>query len=728
MNTGRYFAVDLESSRIGEGLVSFDYIDVPAYFGEEVYISPKYPISVTLSSKNVKFLLHYCAYRKDGEYYYDIASLGNDTSGIELSHLEECILELPCGTSDPALLSSIIKHLYNTILPKSSPNGSNLLYRCLEDRYPSSQSDSSKGDLRSSYYDVLISRDRDDITYSTLKVWGLTSENNASQIFNLKQGEHYVRFLRKLLLDFMFDMMHSDVFQNSRYFDDVKQGLLSDFFFSAIIKKSEYYYWRAHVEKYVTSKSEMSKEVLRVLYIDSLDKAEQDWIDTISSPLAEKHFIEYGEWYDRNPEVERTSIPLLSKIKQTLQEIRMDNEQNKKITILNTWFVCPEIEMRRVAFELEGLDKCTTNIMRAFITEGLEQGTTDLNNRSKTISRWFYSRYDFYDAFRIHFWNNFSRGFFVVLSLILVYFIYLLGNSNLYFESWIANCLCGCTVFAILSSVYIIKTIKTKSEYNSHVDNSSHGLDCLWKKIYLKRKAEVFFAVATLMLFAFCPYGWVKWPAFIWGSLIMIKYIGSNLHLLLPRLIAAICTAWFTIALSEDLYRAFFDQGCSPVTIILLGMVVFVFVYYEINKVVPYKSAFLKCSRAIGLMIISYTISFVIGLLLINFTGELFLERCGFISDYYNDYVLLNSSYTDCSHIDSLSAQNVLDSLKNTVLNGHAHPSIIEFEFIHKNISILDKGYAVFILRDFLIQFAFIAMFIGIFIQMIFEEKNITES
>ena len=32
-----------------------------------------------------------------------------------------------------------------------------------------------------------------------------------------------------------------------------------------------------------------------------------------------------------------------------------------------------------------------------------------------------------------------------------------------------------------------------------------------------------------------------------------------------------------------------------------------------------------------------------------------------------------------------------------------------------------------FILRDFLIQFAFVAMFIGIFIQMLFEEKSITE-
>lgn len=472
----------------------------------------------------------------------------------------------------------------------------------------------------------------------------------------------------------------------------------------------------------------MSKDVLRVLYIDSLDKAEQEWVDTISSPLAEKHFIRYREWYDKNPDIENMSIPFLSKIRHKWEGIRIDNEQNNSVKIEDTWFVCPEIEMRRVAFELEGLDKCTTNIMRTFITEDLEKRTTDLNSRARTISRWFYKRYDFHDAFRIHFWNNFSKCFFFGLFAILVYCIHLLGHSDLYFDSWLTNCLCFGAGFAILSTIYVIKTLKVNAEYKSNKDDGRNGLDYLSKKIYHKRKAEIFFATLTLIIFAFCPYGWVKWPAFIWGALIIFKYIGSNLHLLLPRLIAAICTAWFTIALSEDLYRAFFDQCCSPVTIVLLGIVVFIFVYYEINKVVPYKSPLLKCSRAIGLMIISYTISFVIGLLLINFTGELFMERCGYMADYYEDYIYPDSTETDLDFIDTMSDQAKVDSLKNKVLNGHTHPSIIAFEFISENLSIFKQGYTIFVLRDFLIQFAFVAMFIGIFIQMIFEEKNITES
>ena len=46
----------------------------------------------------------------------------------------------------------------------------------------------------------------------------------------------------------------------------------------------------------------------------------------------------------------------------------------------------------------------------------------------------------------------------------------------------------------------------------------------------------------------------------------------------------------------------------------------------------------------------------------------------------------------------------------------------------HPIVTTWQLGYSqFFILRDFLIQFAFVAMFIGIFINMLFEEKSLTE-
>lgn len=46
---------------------------------------------------------------------------------------------------------------------------------------------------------------------------------------------------------------------------------------------------------------------------------------------------------------------------------------------------------------------------------------------------------------------------------------------------------------------------------------------------------------------------------------------------------------------------------------------------------------------------------------------------------------------------------------------------------VAKIIPLFEGNYKLFLLHDFLIQFAVIAMFIGVFIQMIFEEKNVTE-
>ena len=54
-----------------------------------------------------------------------------------------------------------------------------------------------------------------------------------------------------------------------------------------------------------------------------------------------------------------------------------------------------------------------------------------------------------------------------------------------------------------------------------------------------------------------------------------------------------------------------------------------------------------------------------------------------------------------------------------------------EFTVINSEVYEQDSPYGVYkflVLRNFLIQFALLAMFIGVFLQMSFEEKNITES
>lgn len=51
-------------------------------------------------------------------------------------------------------------------------------------------------------------------------------------------------FVRKLFLDFLFDLEHSDVFENIALYDDIYIKLHKNFLFNAIANKAEYYYQR----------------------------------------------------------------------------------------------------------------------------------------------------------------------------------------------------------------------------------------------------------------------------------------------------------------------------------------------------------------------------------------------------------------------------------------------------------------------------------------------------
>ena len=140
------------------------------------------------------------------------------------------------------------------------------------------------------------------------------------------------------------------------------------------------------------------------------------------------------------------------------------------------------------------------------------------------------------------------------------------------------------------------------------------------------------------------------------------------------------------------------------------------------------------------MIIIGYMISLIVGLFIINFTGERFLERSGVLTDFYKNYVdkpaaqqvghqkyniIYNSKDTTYS-TDAKTDADRLENLKNvhivssTYKKGGKTPN-------HPIVTSAGFNGKYFIMRDFLIQFAFVAMFIGIFIQMLFEEKSITE-
>ena len=57
------------------------------------------------------------------------------------------------------------------------------------------------------------------------------------------------KFLRKLLLDFMFDLEHTDVFKNAANYEEFAIKLRGNFFFVALMSKANFYYYRAVLQE-----------------------------------------------------------------------------------------------------------------------------------------------------------------------------------------------------------------------------------------------------------------------------------------------------------------------------------------------------------------------------------------------------------------------------------------------------------------------------------------------
>ncbi len=684
MNSGSFFRLYLENSKVVEGVTYFEYIDLPDLDAGQDGL--RYPIKMAITQDRVLFLVHYF----------------QDESWPP--HTEEVILDLPFSVSNTEALSSIIKRIYNTVFPLND-----YLQKLLERRYDletnTNLDDEKEKEIIKKYQNIQKSQIYDD-SYTSLYIWGLKNHENekwfqlkdAPQVDNVPKNEKsdnkhkkkppFNKFLRKLLLDFMFDLMHSDVFESSKYYTRMRDGLMSDFFFSSIIKKCEFYYYRQLIRnRYNDIKKDENTNFIRKIYAEKLNEAEVAWTDVIMSPLAEKHFSYIPEWYE--------------------DKGTWNRQQGFRVS--ESWFVDPEEEMSRVLFpmtkidekskptvylnsyelsKLVGVDKKNNRSLLSKLF-GNDQKRKALLARNTRISQWFYRRFDFDDALRLHvfkWWNVVLVSFLLTLCILvnIPCLEFLQCPSNLAISISIAG---GCSLTAAIILAIGLRRIR--------IDESFNTID--YRLVYERRKREIGRAIfialflGTIAFFLFflksTSKGWavikILTPLIL---LIMVSITPfkrprfENIHLVLPRLVASITTAWIMIVIGNDMVKEFIAW---PLWIIL-SLVVFVFILYENNKSIRSIKTWRKMWRAFELIVISYSIALVVGALAINILSP------GILQDY--------------------------------------HPYISESVLPYQwHLLKGDRNLSLDIYPKFLTQFSFLAMFIGVFIQMIFEEKNITE-
>lgn len=737
MNSGSFFRLDLESSKIENGAAFYEYMDMPDF--SHGMDKLKYPIRVSISSDSVLFFIHYIE-----EYNRLDSPKEREEEFSKPHHAEEVILRLPFNSPDPEALSSIIKRVYTTSFPVSI-----YLKQVLFNRYIKKYEEGDESQYKQ-LQDAEVNLD----SYSSLYVWGLLNNKRiviSKRVNSDCANSEITMFLRKLLLDFMFDLMHSGVFESSKYYSQMREGLMNDFFFSSIVKKSEYYYYRrlvrtrfsainddcnyilasdkkksllldeankketvlqrrlAKTEETIKTLKQRAnhnrtvcdkvliffnkrrdilqdslrtakecihshvstdqsintiKNYLKNLYAERLDAAEAIWIETIMNPMAEKHFSFSPEWYeDQCPQVKH-------------------NEYTFRIS--ESWFVNPEEEMNRIVFPLTKPGASDTLYLNSFELSQFIGSKNDsaVKKRNTIISQWYYRRFDFKDTFRLHFFHGWNDAFFITLLLISI----VLTSCPCVWASTRSISIIPALLSFTCLCAYIGFTINAfKKRWSCRIDDVFINIRRRRESIRVFRLFVIFLCFWSVLFF----YESSIWVAISVGVLSFISLLllvfkrkscsGDSLHLFLPRLVASITTAWIMLVIGNDLVK----EHISPPLCVIISTIVFVFILYEINKSLPSISKKGIVLRSLELMLISFSIALIVGIFAID--------------------VLSPAWETDA-------------------INYNIPYNPTPWRFLSK-----EDGFSVLVFPPYLIQFSFLAMFIGVFIQMIFEEKKITE-
>ena len=686
------------------------------------------------------------------------------------------------------------------------------------------------------------------VSYSTLWLMDLYKDNHFDLYDEASEGSNQVtKFLRKLLLDFMFDLKHSSVFNTSPNYDRMYSGLMSNYYFSALMHKCEFYYYREltirAVEENLVKKTD---DQLVLLYAKELFDAEELWAADIRNPLADKYFEQAfpNDFKLRGWLKGQQWTEFCSNVFERMTKTRWDS-----------WFANPEEEMRRIYFVMKenGIRRICNSVV---LSEHLMMDKSDdetvcamalsaRQNRGNT-SRWFLNRYDFNDVLHLHFFKGANLLWFVFLLVVLSFLFEVWDISFLNSDSskgllGLINCAEGIResllkenrvlLSIVLGLLLFLDILFIKWGFLYPISEGKDALRKSFRRFRAKRVLLITWAIACLMLLPYnllhadnpngCGYDdwlyafliisgccafsfvlfkgtlvrfgivalsilycrccnlltfsvWTKGVVILAGLLVFAglymlfdsalfsKRFGKYLrpyrvfrkpyihpieswHLLLPKLVASITAAWLTIAMGFDALAAFFDSPVLWPTMAIIVIVVFSFILYQIDRELPESSSWLKVYRTVEMIVISYCLSLCVGVIIINFIGERYLVRSGTQDTYFDEYVFDHGEVqrmvvkTDAG-IVMMNAQELMKSrekqdtlLSHDYAKMHRTPgalpdSLVKMDAVIARPRIIYSTRKLFIIPDFTIMFSFVAMFIGVFLQMVFfDRKKMTD-
>lgn len=775
MSKGYFFELNQHLSSVEKGVAIFDYTELLDIEGSNMDnpLTAQYPISVNINADAVCFKLHYCTYHyindESIDYHQHLETSAIDQGNWGLTHVEDIILELPFTANATSRLSSVIRNSYNTEFPLKYSTNENLkgyLEHLIRDQFKiKKQTDTPQVPERPL-----------DVFYSSQWLMDIYDDSKDVNLYeNYDPKLVITKFLRKLILDFMFDLKHSDVFQSSANFQKMFTGLMSDFYFSSLMHKCEFYYYRDLIFRQVELIKDGNKERFTYLYAKELYDAQALWTSDIMNPLSESFF----EHDFPNLKVLLSSYIICEKL------------NDKK---WNSWFATPEEEMRRVYFTMNEWGKscnCNAETLSDFLDLNkkddnvIKASLISMRENRERISRWFLSRYDFNDVLHLHFFR-FSNIVFFFLILVFVGFLWGLwgdykcvGKVALHVISLIMNISSFWFLFAALIIGIIIWF--TKQRHSNRLKKSIEAdvaLQSAHKQLYSIKLMEMAIGLCVLIflvieiikeynsiiyhiekilsvsigliLFLLCilePHSFQKLGSFFVQQM---RRVARNMHIMLPKLFASITAAWLTLSTGYVIYISFYDVKVSALVPIVITVIVICFIVTRIARTMPTASAWLLFFRAFELFIISYCIAFVIGILAVNFVGERYLCQDETFNKLKNkiteSYQEKQSNKKDpfIEIEDTLHSKKLIAFLQEDMIKYYIttkdknglyepyRPFAVNYNIpntkTNKNTDTKHDQHDLFIMPEFLIMFSFITMFIGIFLQMaFFDTRQMTD-
>lgn len=646
MNYGRFFEFDFESSYLQKGIAVFNYRWLKRKDSGDKK-SPRYPIYLTFTPESFSFNLHLLKENK------------GDTAN-PWSHYHHTIIEIRLSSNvDVAKgLNESLNNAYGAQFPLKAKKNTGGDIKTIDDELLKIIEESfKKQDCTINSYSQLACFEPE-----TEKDYVETAKNRTPHL------------LRKIILDFLYDLEFTNVFKNIVFYDELASKLKENFLFSALMNKTRYYYYRTELNaKEVVDcllRMEPNSDIERcdrelIFHFEQYGKAETEWVNSILDHRAMSVFHE-SPWFDEayeeleqvyfaqpsgkwkpNDEHSRLTIPPVPQVGKVKPVGVGSNKTDTRVRYLKRISADKDPFKLSVSNLLNLVRKRSPQLWKVDDKTSFGRAVNMHSETAKKAAAWEVGHFHFVGLWKLWF-----------------------GDVSTFV--WSALCILPILIPAIV--VGIISFANKQYCYYCDVSRNEFGYNCIASNT---PQDWNFVVILSVLFVLFLMMSWVMRLHFrsTWGE--------GGMALLMPRLLAAVTTAWFTITMSVDAIQVFtprLDHYRWP-AIVILALITLVFEMYEARLKNPYDKWYVCLTSSIVVYAFAFAYSILVGCLSFEFFGP--------------------------STIDETIIRPLLESAKQGDIDSH-------------KINL----YPV----KFVVQFSFFTSFIGIFLQLMFQGKSVTDT